>query len=278
MDHERIQRAANAIAEADGLLISAGAGMGVDSGLPDFRGDQGFWKAYPPYAKMGMSFSDLANPTWFRTDPTLAWGFYGHRLNLYRATQPHGGFALLKSWAERKPNGAFVFTSNVDGAFQKAGFDANHVCEVHGAIDWMQCTEHCGVGIYPATDVRITIDESTMRAVEPLPHCPQCGALARPNILMFGDADWNEARSYPQENRLNLWLGNMHQKRLTVIECGAGSAIPTVRRLSEQVVRTHRATLVRINIREDDVPVGQIGIPMGALAALQAIQAAWPTV
>ena len=52
--------------------------MGVDSGLPDFRGDRGFWKAYPPYAKLGLHFAEMANPRWFDSDPELAWGFYGH--------------------------------------------------------------------------------------------------------------------------------------------------------------------------------------------------------
>ena len=58
--------------QADGLLITAGAGMGVDSGLPDFRGDQGFWKAYPPLKHLGKSFVDMATPELFYTDPKLA--------------------------------------------------------------------------------------------------------------------------------------------------------------------------------------------------------------
>src|SRR5262249_9870573 len=95
-DEEVLHQAAEAVALADALLIGAGAGMGVDSGLPDFRGDQGFWNAYPPYAKRGLHFTDLANPQWFHTDPMLAWGFYGHRLNLYRGTQPHAGFQILR--------------------------------------------------------------------------------------------------------------------------------------------------------------------------------------
>src|SRR4051794_11112220 len=102
-----IRRSAGVIAEADALVIGAGAGMGVDSGLPDFRGNDGFWRAYPPYAKLGLGFSSLANPRWFRDDPGLAWGFYGHRLNLYRRTRPHPGFALLRAWAERRPRGGF---------------------------------------------------------------------------------------------------------------------------------------------------------------------------
>ena len=57
------------------LLIGAGAGIGVDSGLPDFRGQDGFWKAYPPLAKLGIRFEEMANPRWFHDDPHLAWGF-----------------------------------------------------------------------------------------------------------------------------------------------------------------------------------------------------------
>ena len=66
---ESIQRAAAFIADAGALLIGAGAGMGVDSGLPDFRGDQGFWKAYPRYAELGLNFAELADPRWFKKIP-----------------------------------------------------------------------------------------------------------------------------------------------------------------------------------------------------------------
>src|SRR5437016_6686433 len=168
MDKDAVQRAASAIRGAKAILIGAGAGMGVDSGLPDFRGNQGFWKAYPPYQKLGLDFVSLANPRWFRDDPTLAWGFYGHRLNLYRQTQPHAGFQILRRWAERMKHGAFVFTSNVDGHFQRADFSANQIVEVHGAINLMQCSGRCG-DIFPADGVTISIDETTMRAQKPLP-------------------------------------------------------------------------------------------------------------
>src|SRR5213595_3234331 len=106
-----LERASRAIADADAILIAAGAGMGVDSGLPDFRGPEGFWKAYPAIAKLGLSFSQMADPSWFETDPALAWAFYGHRLNLYRRTVPHDGFQLLLKAAAQKPEGYFVFTS-----------------------------------------------------------------------------------------------------------------------------------------------------------------------
>src|SRR5690349_12112300 len=171
------QRAANAIRSAEAILIGAGAGMGVDSGLPDFRGNEGFWKAYPPFKKLGLSFIKLANPYWFRHDPEQAWGFYGHRRNLYRATQPHAGFAILRKWCERAPVGYFVFTSNVDGHFQRAGFHAEQIVECHGSLDHLQCMRYCTHDIWPAADA-IGIDETAFRAVQPLPACPRCGGLA----------------------------------------------------------------------------------------------------
>ena len=72
----RIKKAREIIEEADAIMIAAGAGMGVDSGLPDFRGKEGFWRAYPIAKKLGLSFQDLANPYWFKKDPYLAWAFY----------------------------------------------------------------------------------------------------------------------------------------------------------------------------------------------------------
>lgn len=270
-DESSIQQAADALAGANALVVAAGAGMGVDSGLPDFRGNQGFWNAYPPYQRLGLDFVSLANPSWFTRDPPLAWGFYGHRRNLYRATQPHAGFQILHSWAARLQHGAAVFTSNVDGHFQRVGFDPQRVVEIHGAVDFNQCIRNCGVGIYPAEAVPVAIDEETMRAAEPLPKCPQCGELARPNILMFGDWDWDEARTAEQTRRLEEWLRSLPSMKLVVVECGAGTAIPTVRRFTERLVRAAGGTLVRLNVREPEVPDGHLGLALGALAALRAI-------
>ncbi|MCS6899666.1 MAG: Sir2 family NAD-dependent protein deacetylase [Myxococcales bacterium] len=271
---EDLGRVAEALREAEGLVVTAGAGMGVDSGLPDFRGNQGFWRAYPPYAKLGLGFSNVANPRWFQEDPRLAWGFYGHRLELYRRTVPHAGFRLLRQWGENMRLGAFVFTSNVDGQFQRAGFDPERIYECHGAIDFLQCLAECGVGIFPADGVSVEVDEETFRAKEPLPSCPRCGSIARPNILMFGDGGWDDTRADAQEVRLSRWLERARGAKLVVIECGAGTAIPSVRIFGERLVGNFPgALLVRINPREPNVPQGHVGIASGALAALQAIEA-----
>jgi len=272
IDHA-LDRAAAAIAAADALLIGAGAGMGVDSGLPDFRGKEGFWRAYPPFQQLGLDFVALANPRWFAEDPRLAWGFYGHRMGLYRQACPHEGFSILRRWAGRMNRGGFVFTSNVDGQFQRAGFAPERIVEVHGSFDGMQCTSECGVGIFPGESIEVEIDPESMRAIHPLPACPRCGALARPNILMFGDWGWDQARTEIQMQRLGSWIRSLDNARLVVIECGAGQAIPTVRVMCQNIARQRGGTLVRINPREPDVPAGHVSLPMGALGALRALDA-----
>lgn len=266
-----VETAAQALAGATALLVTAGAGMGVDSGLPDFRGDEGFWKAYPPMAKLGISFVEMANPTWFRRDPELAWGFYGHRLNLYRATRPHRGFEILLRWGSGLRHGLFVFTSNVDGQFQRAGFPEERIVECHGSIHHLQCAAGCSPAIWSAEGVEVRVDETTFRARPPLPACHSCEGLARPNVLMFGDWQWIPRRTGEQEARFEAWLRETAGPGLVVVELGAGTAVPTVRMTSERVARSAGGTLVRINPREPHGPPGTVSVAAGALEALAAI-------
>jgi NAD-dependent SIR2 family protein deacetylase len=261
-----LQQAAQIIDDSSALLITAGAGMGVDSGLPDFRGKQGFWKAYPIARELGLDFTDLANPHHFLTNPQLAWAFYGHRLNLYRATRPHAGFAQLRQLVQSKSGGWFVYTSNVDGQFQRAGFDPQRIVECHGSIHRLQCLEPCNEHIWSAESSHVEIDEDSFRATGKLPLCPRCGGMARPNILMFGDFGWNEEVTLHQQRRFEAWWKNSvaSKARIAIVELGAGTSIPTIRRLSQQLTEYENARLIRINPREYAVPHGHIGLPLGA--------------
>jgi NAD-dependent SIR2 family protein deacetylase len=271
---ESVARSAGALKAADALLITAGAGIGVDSGLPDFRGNEGFWNAYPPIARLGKSFVEMANPEWFDINPRLAWAFYGHRLNLYRKTIPHRGFHQLLEIAGEKAGGYFVFTSNVDGQFWKAGYDDGRVEECHGSIHYFQCTRPCGPDIWDAGGIKVTVDEEVFEALEPLPRCIKCGGMARPNILMFGDWSWNGNRSHTQGERLGQWLRSISNDgmQLVIVEMGAGTAVPTVRWKSEQVARRTNGVLIRINPRDAMIPLGpHISLPLGAAEGIGAI-------
>jgi NAD-dependent SIR2 family protein deacetylase len=257
-----IKEAANAIKNAKYLLITAGAGMGVDSGLPDFRGDEGFWKAYPIAKKLGLNFQALANPRWFDINPKLAWAFYGHRLTLYRDTIPHEGFKILLNL----PHNKFVFTSNVDGQFQKAGFDEKKIVEIHGSIHYLQCSEPCCDEIWENRE-NIEIDMEKFEALN-FPYCPFCKKIARPNILMFGDFYFVGKRVDLQLARFEYWLNGIDDN-LVIVEIGAGTAVPTVRNISEKIRRNFGAKLIRINPKESFG--ADIEIKKGAKEALKEI-------
>ncbi|MCH9740447.1 MAG: NAD-dependent deacetylase [Epsilonproteobacteria bacterium] len=266
-----IEKARAYIEEADAIYITAGAGMGVDSGLPDFRGNEGFWNAYPVIKNLGYSFVDMANPKWFLENPHLAWAFYGHRLNLYRQTVPHDGFGMLKELVEGKKD-YFIFTSNVDGQFQKAGFDSDKIHECHGTIHHFQCTR-CPQLVYSADDIEVKVDLKKFDALT-IPKCPSCGEVARPNILMFGDWGWDSSLSDDQARRLEDFKADVYENnyKLAIIEIGAGRHIPTVRYESESTARELDGFVVRINPRdyEIDERIGE-GIALGGLEGLEQI-------
>lgn len=247
--------------------------MGVDSGLPDFRGKDGFWREYPHLRNRNIDFEEMANPAWFSEDPHFAWGFYGHRLNLYRSSKPHRGFALLQKWIRTLELESFVFTSNVDGHFQKSGFAEDFIYECHGSIFHLQCHSGCGQGIWPVSEsFHIELDHENVHARNPLPSCPSCHGLARPNILMFGDFYWDSKRTSEQEREMEKWLRTHGTSELFVLEIGAGLSIPTVRMTCEREWKTSGGFFLRVNPRDHLVPAGAHSVAIGAEATLCAIE------
>jgi NAD-dependent SIR2 family protein deacetylase len=266
---DKYMKAADVIKNAGAIVITAGAGMGVDSGLPDFRGDKGFWKAYPMYERLGINFYDAANPAHFARNPAFGWGFYGHRTNLYRRTVPHEGFYILLKWIEKYCLDYFVVTFNVDGQFQKAGFAEEKVFEVHGSIHYLQCSKPCSMTIWENNE-NILVDQNTMQAQHIL-KCPNCGDVARPNILMFYDFSWVGVRTNHQEDDFEEFLRNHCDDPLVVVEMGAGTAIPTIRKLSERLGSRQNATVIRINPREPQISEPHLSFDCGALEGLRGI-------
>ena len=255
MSKYSLEFAARCIQDSKALLITAGAGMGVDSGLPVFRGDQDLWDHYPFFKQTGMRFTDAANPAFFESQPAKFWYFYGHRFNLYRNTQPHEGYSILLSLVKKLDINHFVFTSNVDNHFHRGGFDPERIAECHGSIFHFQCNK-CWV-IFDAPTGDLTIDQTSSEAE--IPRCPRCGAMVRPNILMFNDLDWISDRTQTQIDRFQQWLNANKGVPLTILEAGAGENVATIRRISEDVLcrlSGERTNLIRINPREQDLHRG----------------------
>lgn len=256
-------------------MITAGAGMGVDSGLPDYRGNQGLWRAYPRLQHLGLSFEEMATPVWFEENPRMAWAFYGHRRQLYGETLPHRGYSLLKEWGEAMPGGSFVFTSNVDGHFQRAGFGADRVVECHGSIHRNQCSAPCHDAVWQDTRDDLDIDLEQLEARGRLPTCPECANISRPNVLMFNDWSWISDVTAAQIKGYGAWIGRLRsaRARVAIVELGAGTRLPTIRYESERLAAELYGNLVRINLREPQGPEGTIKIQLPALEALERIDA-----
>jgi NAD-dependent SIR2 family protein deacetylase len=275
MYERELERAAEAVRSAEALLIGAGAGMSVDAGIPAYR-------LNPPSAT-GEPAPPLGslNPMLFTAYPAVAWGRAAVQRALFRRTVPHRGYQLLLEWSQRMPAGAFVITSNIDGMFLAAGFAADRVVEGHGSMHFMQCTRPCTPAIWSAETCAFELDEARQLAPSP-PTCRDCGAPARPNVFMFGDRFFNSGRAEEQLRSFDAWQEATRPRRFAVIECGAGTAVPTIRDKCHAFARQRDVPLVRINPAESDPEEGVIGIPLDARTALERIQALlavseWPS-
>ena len=175
------------------------------------------------------------------------------------------------------PLGARVFTSNVDGQFQKAGFSQSQIHECHGSIHHLQCINLCTPRVWTSDEFEPLVDADNCRLLNSPPGCPICGELARPNVLMFNDWHWAEDRSQTQAVIEATWLATIAegQARVVVVEMGAGTSIPSVRHFSHQVSHALDGCIIRINPREPQVPSSRdIGIAAGALDALRDLDSA----
>ena len=179
-----------------------------------------------------------------------------------------GGQRQRHHQRENKPH--FVVTSNVDGAFQKVGFDASKVYEIHGRINKFQCTV-CDNVWQADPNLKFDVDPETLKPSCDLPRCT-CGELARPNIMMFGDFDFHSVETTAQENEFNKFmrLYDKGEHNIVILEFGAGTAIPSIRLIGEFIHNTvEGARLVRINPRESQGPENIISIAKGALDAIK---------
>ncbi|CAI2377310.1 unnamed protein product [Moneuplotes crassus] len=242
------KRVARSVARSKAILVTAGAGISIDSGLPDFRIKEGLWEAYPYFKNTNMTFMDAANPRFFKTKLKEFWFFYGHRYNLYQDHLPHSGYsALLEICEKYLGNKYHVYTSNVDGHFQKAGFSQRKITECNGSINHFQC-DSCRIIYLVPHRARFELNIKNFTCKKP-PKCTYCSEPVRPNVLMFNDSDWIACRTTKQEENYKKFISENSKDGITIIEIGAGTVIPTIRARSEAIFSDTSGprTLIRIN-------------------------------
>ncbi len=154
------------------VAVLTGAGISAESGVPTFRGEGGLWRSYRA--------EDLATPYAFRRDPKLVWEWYAWRRSLIGACQPNAAHLALAEM-EAHLDEFVLITQNVDGLHQLAG--SQNIVELHGNIWRMRCTRDC----CPSWEDRC----DPLPEIPPL--CPSCGALARPDVVWFGESLPGEA-------------------------------------------------------------------------------------
>jgi len=165
MDHQLIQRAAKDILRSKKTIAFTGAGISVESGIPDFRGTGGLWEKYDP--------EEYADIRAFYSNPDRVWSMLKEMFVLVMEARPnpaHLGLAEL----ERMGLLSSVVTQNVDGLHQAAG--SKNVIEFHGSHRTLSCLK-CSTKI-----------EGSSLTLQDLPaRCPRCSSLLKPDVVFFGE-------------------------------------------------------------------------------------------
>jgi NAD-dependent deacetylase len=150
---------------AERVMISTGAGISTESGIPAFRGPDGLWESFKP--------EELATPEAFQKDPKKVWEWYDWRRQKISGVEPNEGHRALVEMEAIFPR-MFLFTQNIDGLHQRAG--SKNVQELHGSIWRVRCLKE-----------KRTFEALQTPFEQIPPHC-ECGSLIRPDVVWFGES------------------------------------------------------------------------------------------
>ncbi len=202
------------LAAAARLVVTTGAGISAESGIPTFRGPGGLWRRFRA--------EDLATPEAFRRDPRLVWEWYDWRRGLIAQAAPNAGHLALVEMEQGRDSFQLI-TQNVDGLHQRAG--SQRVIEVHGNIWRVRCID-CGT--------------ESLNLETPLPQLPPrcpCGGMLRPGVVWFGE-------DLPRTALETAWSAAEQGDLMLVV--GTSSLVYPAAALPD-IARRHGARIVEIN-------------------------------
>lgn len=166
-----LTQAAKKIASAKKLVISTGAGVSAESGVPTFRDAlDGLWAKYDP--------QELATPFAFKKNPKLVWDWYMYRRELVEKTHPNPGHFAIAELEDLRP-GTVLITQNVDNLHQRAG--SREIVPLHGSLFSYKCADGC-----QGEPTLVDLATLTWTPETAPPICPSCGSgKVRPNVVWF---------------------------------------------------------------------------------------------
>jgi NAD-dependent deacetylase len=157
------------------VLVITGAGVSAESGIPTFRGKDGYWRNLDPIK--------LATPEAFARDPELVWQWYGERRHRIRNAQPNAAHEAIAKLAQRS-NEFLLVTQNVDDLHKRAGLANAEMVQIHGDIFVTRCSR-CDFEHPPSSNYGATSEQEQEQ--NGVPRCTKCGALMRPGVVWFGE-------------------------------------------------------------------------------------------
>jgi NAD-dependent deacetylase len=164
------------------VVVLTGAGISAESGIPTFRGAEGFWvvgsRNYMP--------QEMATRAMFDERPDEVWRWYLYRFGVCRSAEPNAGHRALVTLEDRLGGRFTLVTQNIDGLHRRAG--SRNVLAIHGDAAWVRCAAECGLGrvAQPEMGVRDAATPFTAADRARLT-CPRCGAWLRPHVLWFDE-------------------------------------------------------------------------------------------
>lgn len=236
---EETLKARELINKSDRIIFLVGAGLSAELGLGTYwSGDE------PRYAnstsRFGYTELEHAIADLWNADTEAQVMFHTEKLRNVLETpinDENSSYMIIKEFLMRTDKEHFIVTSNVDGAFERAGFDENRIYEIHGSGLRSQClAEPAAHGVFTTPDPYIDY-----------PKCPTCDSLARPNILFFNDLHLNYEHIYAQQDKFDEFRHDENKGNTIVLEVGAGNTVPTIRNLSVIMNGRENLPVIRIN-------------------------------